>query len=179
MADFDDIPFAREPELQPPAPPPSGPPLWPPITAGVVLLALAALWYFGTRGNPAPPATTQPGVAETTVDLPKQPARPTAEPGESIELPPLDESDALVRTLVGRFDYHEAAVVPACAISPWTSGPCPWLLQPSGSFDARLAMWPIAVCERAERTRKSGIVLITSIAIACCSGELMLEVRSP
>jgi hypothetical protein len=40
------------------------------------------------------------------VNRPYVPARSAAEPGEAIDLPPLDQSDALVRTLVGRLSSH-------------------------------------------------------------------------
>lgn len=108
MANFDDISLGPAPET-PLLPPPSGPPMWPVIAgAGVVLLALGALWYFTSRNSAPAPAKTQPGVSETTVDLPKPPAHLQAEPGEAIDLPPLDSTDAIVRTLVGRLSSHPA-----------------------------------------------------------------------
>ena len=67
-----------------------------------VLVAVAA-WYFWPRGAPqeAPQqATDQTVKPETsTVRLP-------AEPGEDIDLPPLDESDTIVRELVSRLSSH-------------------------------------------------------------------------
>ena len=109
MADFDDLSFDPGPPPSPPAPEPaSGPALWPPIVIAVLVAVLAALWYFGTRhaAAPAPAAAASNGVAQTTVDLTKQPARLAAEPGEAIDLPPLDQSDAVVRTLVARLSSH-------------------------------------------------------------------------
>ena len=76
---------------------------WIAISAGV-LIAAAAIGYVALRRT-APPeparATDKPIVA------PSQPApdlRP--EPGEDIALPPLDETDSLVRQLVQRLSSH-------------------------------------------------------------------------
>lgn len=103
MADFDDVEFDRAPNppFEPPAP--SGPPVLP-IAAGIVVLALAlgALWYFGKRDAPPASAPAQRAVAQTTVELPRRPG----EPGEAIDLPPLDQSDGVVRTLVARLSSH-------------------------------------------------------------------------
>jgi hypothetical protein len=110
MADFDDLSFnANRPPARAPEPP--EPPAASPIStaaligAAVVLVAaIGALWYFGIHDRtPAPSAKT---VSETTVDLTKPPARRGAEPGDAIDLPPLDQTDALVRTLVGRLSSH-------------------------------------------------------------------------
>jgi hypothetical protein len=103
MADFDDLEFDRQPapNLLPPAR--SGPPIWP-IAAGVGVLAVAlgALWYFGGREKPAPqPQRTLP---KATVELPRR----AGEPGEAIDLPPLDQSDGVVRMLVGKLSSHPA-----------------------------------------------------------------------
>src|SRR5262245_43088655 len=102
MADFDDIEFDRQPAptlLPPPAS--SGPPIWP-IAAGTGLLAVAlgALWYFGGRDKPAPAAPR--AVPQTTVELPRKPG----EAGEAIDLPPLDQTDGVVRMLVGKLSSH-------------------------------------------------------------------------
>jgi Protein of unknown function (DUF3014) len=101
MAQFDDISLTRTtaPDLPPPR---SGPPLWPAIVVVLFALGAGAWWYFQHR-RPAPAAQ---GVAQTTVNLPKESARPTAEPGEAIDLPPLDQTDAIVRTLVSRLSSH-------------------------------------------------------------------------
>jgi DUF3014 family protein len=104
MADLDDLSFDSGP-APPPAPPPAkGPPLAP---AAIVVAALAAglgaVWYFGYHDRAPRP---QNEVAQTTVDLRKQAPRPPAEPGEKIDLPPLDQSDALVRSLVSRLSSH-------------------------------------------------------------------------
>lgn len=106
MADIDDLRLERTADPAPLAPPtPPRLPTWLPIAAAALVLALLALWYFGTRGEPLPANTPTP-TAETTVDLPSRPARLPAEPGEAIDVPPLDESDALVRTLIARLSAH-------------------------------------------------------------------------
>jgi hypothetical protein len=104
MALLDDYHVSKASE---PAPiEPARPPLWLPVAAAAVLIgALGGLWYVTRR--PAPlPAKAAPGVTETTVDTAPRPAGTAAEPGEQIDLPPLDQSDALIRTLVSRLSSH-------------------------------------------------------------------------
>ena len=153
MADFEDLALSPAPETPPaPLPPPSGPPLWPVIAGAVgVVAAIGALWYFAARGSAPAPVKAQPGVAQTTVDLPKQPARLQAEPGEAIDLPPLDATDAIVRTLVGRLSSHPAiaawlttdqlirniTVVVANIADGDTPAKHLKALRPSGSFSVR------------------------------------------
>jgi hypothetical protein len=69
----------------------------------VILLAGGAGWYFFLRQ----PRETQVQV-QTETAQPVQPAdsAPAAVPGDDIPLPPLDESDALVRELVARLSAH-------------------------------------------------------------------------
>lgn len=107
MADFNDLSFDHD---RPGTPDPIAPEspsfaLW--LIAGLVLLAIAlgALWYFVLRARTEAPKK----VAETTVDVLRPPARRTAEPGEAIDLPPLDQTDALVHTLVGRLSSSPVA----------------------------------------------------------------------
>ena len=82
------------------APPPRRPPVLVGIIAVFLLLALAAgLWYV--RRSPAPqraPAPQQKPAATTPA--------PQAEAGDQIPLPPLDDTDPLVRELVGRLSSH-------------------------------------------------------------------------
>jgi hypothetical protein len=108
MADFDDLSLDRDRRPAPnPIAPEESPRFAPWLIAAIVLLVLAlgALWYFVLRSRTELPPKT---VAETTVDLPRPPARRTAEPGEAIDLPPLDQSDGVVRTLVERLSSHPA-----------------------------------------------------------------------
>lgn len=77
--------------------------IWIAIAAGLLILALV-IGYFGLR-RPTPPPP--PRQAEQVPPPPSEPApalRP--EPGENIFLPPLDQTDALVRQLVGHLSAH-------------------------------------------------------------------------
>ena len=65
--------------------------------AGVLLLALAGAYVFLWRAPaPAPVAATKPA----------EPPAMRGEPGDQITLPPLDETDALVRQLVEKLSSH-------------------------------------------------------------------------
>ena len=103
MADLDDFSFDSGP-ARPPAPETPGPPIWPIAAAAVLLVALGAIWYFGTRESTPPPVAAARPVEQTTVELPHR----AAEPGDNIDLPPLDQTDALIRTLVGKLSSHPA-----------------------------------------------------------------------
>jgi hypothetical protein len=69
---------------------------------GVLVLALGG-GYLYLRRAPSGPSLPA-AVRKASVTLPAQ----QAEPGEQIPLPPLDETDALVRQLVGRLSSHPA-----------------------------------------------------------------------
>jgi hypothetical protein len=83
-------------------PPRNRPPVGLLVAVGVLLVALGAGYMFLRRGpsEPSVPAAT----AKPSVDAPVQ----RGEPGEQIVLPPLDETDALVRQLVDRLSSHPA-----------------------------------------------------------------------
>jgi hypothetical protein len=104
MADFEDLSLVRgpEPHIEPPAR--TGPSLTTIIIAALVCVTAAAVYYFYARQKPAAKPAQAP-VAQTTVDLPRR----TAEPGEAIDLPPLDQTDTIVRTLVQRLSSHPVA----------------------------------------------------------------------
>ena len=104
MADFDDVSFDRDPAPELLAPESSSSARWLIVAVALLVAAVAAFGYFVSRSRTPPPSRA---VAETTVDLPRPPGR-TAEPGEPIDLPPLDQSDAVVRTLAGRLSSHPA-----------------------------------------------------------------------
>jgi hypothetical protein len=101
MPDLDDLSFDSGPA---PAPPPPATPPWTAILIVVLAVVLGGAWYFATRRPQQPPAPAAKTVAQTSVDV-AQPRR-QAEPGEAIDLPPLDQSDAIVRTLVSRLSSH-------------------------------------------------------------------------
>ncbi len=72
------------------------------LILGVVALALALTGYFVLRRPvPAPAAAPQAPAAKVSNDITL-----AKEQGENIALPPLDQSDALVRELVGRLSSH-------------------------------------------------------------------------
>jgi hypothetical protein len=69
-----------------------------------VVILVAAYWVY--RRKPAPAPVTPPA---TTVER-TAPVRPLGGTPEPIVLPPLDQSDALVRDLVRKFSSHPAIV---------------------------------------------------------------------
>ena len=100
MAEFQDLRLDR-PDPQPEEPPARRFPLWMGIAIAGVLVAGIAYFFYFRRGPAQTPAKTQ------TEQAVKPPApRGPAEPGENIPLPPLDESDALVRELVAGLSAH-------------------------------------------------------------------------
>jgi hypothetical protein len=98
MADLDDYELTR-PATDAGLPPPRRP--WIAIVVTAFAIAAAA-WFLWPRGRPA---ETTPEVSEAAVP-PKTSTVRVSEPGEDIELPPLGESDALVRELVSRLSAH-------------------------------------------------------------------------
>lgn len=99
MPDFDDVRLERSAADE--LPPPPGSRAWI-VIAVLVVIAGAAGWYFFLR---------HPRDVSVATDTIKTPApapaeRPAAEPGEAIDLPPLDASDALVRELVAKLSSH-------------------------------------------------------------------------
>jgi hypothetical protein len=75
--------------------------VWMVGAAAVLVLAIAGGYFYLRR-----PARQPAPAAAAPVQQPK--AAPTAEAGEQITLPPLDESDAVVRQLVERLSSHPA-----------------------------------------------------------------------
>jgi len=67
------------------------------LAIAVVLLGAAYYWLWRGRSEPAAPAATQPADAAVKV---------RQEPAELISLPPLAETDPLVRQLVGALSSH-------------------------------------------------------------------------
>lgn len=99
MADFDDVDLVR---ARVDAEPPPSRRSWFAGVAIAVLILAGAAWYFWPRtplDTPSPTTDNAVKPQTSTVRLP-------AEPGEDIDLPPLDESDAIVRELVTRLSAH-------------------------------------------------------------------------
>jgi hypothetical protein len=99
MADFDDVDLVR---ARVDAEPPPSRRSWFAGVAIAVLLLAGAAWYFWPHTRVDTPSQTTDNAVKpqtSTVRLP-------AEPGEEIDLPPLDESDAIVRDLVTRLSAH-------------------------------------------------------------------------
>jgi hypothetical protein len=107
VIDLDDFKLERsddEPVTSPPPPPPStnyG--VW---AAAIVAAIVAAggVWYVASQRRPASPAAVAaPAAPPPTV--PASPALPVVE-AEDIDLPPLPETDPIVRELVARLSSH-------------------------------------------------------------------------
>ncbi|HEY0873141.1 MAG TPA: DUF3014 domain-containing protein [Vicinamibacterales bacterium] len=95
MADIDDVKLEK---TAPPPPPPQ--PRWIPILGIIVLvIALGAVWYYFQQESDLDTAAGQrpavPAPGEGRI----------AEP-QPVDLPPLDESDAFVRDMVGQLSQH-------------------------------------------------------------------------
>lgn len=102
MSDLGDLQLRRTPDPDPPAGERRrSAALW--VAAALLVLGVAAAMYvlFGTRDRAmdAPPAAVD-------TDLPSGPRAPLGGPAEDVVVPPLDETDALVRQLVGALSSH-------------------------------------------------------------------------
>jgi hypothetical protein len=78
--------------------------LWIVVAAALAVLAAAGGYYLLQR---EPQNEVAPAATAATRDVPDA-RRGPGEPGEDIVLPPLDQSDAVVRQLVGRLSAHPA-----------------------------------------------------------------------
>ena len=78
------------------------------LVAILVLLAIgiaAAGYYYYSRRS-APPAQEVRSATEQTVPPAAAPSTPLPEAGETIDLPPIDETDPVVRELVSQLSSH-------------------------------------------------------------------------
>ncbi len=103
MGQLDDYEFDKTPSPAS-APDQGGSGLWIVVAAALALVLAAAGYYFlfrESRDQSAPAKTT---AARPAPDIRRGPG----EPGEDIVLPPLDQSDSVVRQLVGRLSAHPA-----------------------------------------------------------------------
>lgn len=99
MADIDNLRLNHGSEAAPPPPPQ---PRWLLIiVAAVLVFALLALWWYLRRSPDGDVVTTG-----TEQSLAQAGARSLAEPAAEVDLPPLDDSDSLVRDLVRALSEH-------------------------------------------------------------------------
>ena len=104
MADFDDLRL-NEPGRSGPPRPPDRSPMFIPVLVVAFAAAIGAGAYFWVRHQPpAAPAASQ--KATPAEPVPSGPGAPQAVAGDDIPLPPLDESDSLVRQLVSQLSSH-------------------------------------------------------------------------
>ena len=75
------------------------------IAAVVLLLAIGAGFYF-LVWRKTPPAPVEVRTATEQAVAPTAPSRPLPEAGEVIDLPAIDQTDAIVRELVARLSTH-------------------------------------------------------------------------
>lgn len=80
-------------------------PLWLVTAAGLFALVSVVFFFVGREQAQAPPAPEPPGASDPAPP-PDRPLGAAWEPVEPIELPPLDETDAVVRRLVGALSLH-------------------------------------------------------------------------
>ena len=105
MADTNDFELNRasdrpasEPPLEPPATRPSA--LW--LVVAALAVATAAAFYLAVNRNRAAPATTSQGATAPQVPV----VRPLGGTAANITVPPLDQSDPIVRELVKQITSH-------------------------------------------------------------------------
>jgi hypothetical protein len=79
------------------------PRLWVAAIIGVVVAALVGYFIYGRRPAPAPASVSKPAETEVAV-------QPLGRDAERITVPPLDESDALVRELVRKISSHPSVL---------------------------------------------------------------------
>lgn len=104
MPGLDDLDLNEPTETTPPPAaeaPAGGPSLLIPAIAIAAIIGIGAAVLLWPKSGPAPNKAV--AVSEHAVTVPP---KLTAEPGDNIPLPPLDETDPLVRQLVGQISSH-------------------------------------------------------------------------
>jgi hypothetical protein len=102
MQDIADFELEKEPGRAP-LPPASRPPSFVPWIVGVLMVTAVAGAYYFTRQNAATPASTG---STTSTEATVEPLRPLGADVAPIDLPPLDETDAVVRQFVRALSSH-------------------------------------------------------------------------
>lgn len=100
LPDYELLNADERPDAVPPPNRPAG--LWLVVAALVVVAAIAAYVAFGPRTTPVPVTAG----AESTAAPSSAPAQPLGGTAEPIVLPPLDQSDSVVRDLVKGLTSH-------------------------------------------------------------------------
>jgi hypothetical protein len=105
MFDLNEVELERSDEapVTPPPPPSPNYGMW---TAVIVALSVVVgvVWYLASQRKPAsPPAVSVAAAPQATV--PERPAEPLVKAAD-IDLPPLPQSDPIVRELVARLSSH-------------------------------------------------------------------------
>jgi hypothetical protein len=100
-SDASDVELVRPPDLLGGEPPPTRAALWWIVAAGLTVATAVGI-YVATTRRPAPPAATT--AARTATNAASD--RPLGYNGDRIDLPPLDQTDPLVRNLVKQISSH-------------------------------------------------------------------------
>lgn len=101
MTDVDDLELLKT-AGEPPAPPPQGQPAWLwAVIAALIVGVAAALYVTMGRHQPAEPAAASQRGGAT-----QAPGKPLGGPGVAVDVPPIDQSDAVVRDLVKAITSH-------------------------------------------------------------------------
>src|SRR5687767_5445661 len=101
MPDAADYELQKESEVI--RPPTRRPPSFTPLIIGVLVLAAAVAAFLYLRRDAEPPVSTEGSLATESAVPPSAPLGVEVEP---IELPPLDATDELVRSLVRTLSSH-------------------------------------------------------------------------
>jgi hypothetical protein len=102
VVNLDDLELDKRQDPSTPEQPRQSKPIAALIVALVLVAGAAVLWYFALKKTP--PSGVR--VESESVVPSKKTERPQRVEGEHLPLPPLDETDALVRLLVGRLSSH-------------------------------------------------------------------------
>jgi hypothetical protein len=103
--DLNDLELERSGEaLPPPPPPPTNYALWTATIVAAIVVG-GGVWYLTPkRPSSSPPAVTVPAPAPQAT-VPERPAGPLVQAAD-IDLPPLAQTDPIVRELVARLSSH-------------------------------------------------------------------------
>jgi hypothetical protein len=93
-----------EPPVAPPPPRSTNYGLWAGVIVAVLLVA-GGLWYFTSQRPPSSSAAVTPPAAPPAT-APERPAEVPRVQAENIDLPPLSQTDPIVRELVARLSSH-------------------------------------------------------------------------